>query len=400
MADYDLAIIGGGLGGATLGLAMAQSGARVVIIEREAQFRDRVRGEGIFPWGCVEAKALGIYDALRDSCAHEVRYWTGHADPTHSTTRDFHATTPSGLGMLNFHHERMQQTIAQRAAAAGAAFRRPADAIRVTQDATPCVTFRTAGGEETLSARLVVGADGRASRVRGWAGFAVRRDPACLMVASTLHEGLQIRDDSVHVAFNPHLAQTILVYPLGARQFRTYLIHRSADRTHKFSGDRDAQSFIAACRETGGPDGWFDRARQIGLLASFDAASSWVVHPARDGVALIGDAAGASDPAYGCGLSLTLRDVRVLRDQLRADADWHRAAEKYAADHDQYFDAMKRIIDWRTEMNHSTGPAADARRAHAGPLIRQDPSRAPDMHGLGPEAPSDDDARRRYFGEV
>ena len=54
MADYDLAIIGGGLGGATLGLAMAQSGARVVIIEREAQFRDRVRGEGIFPWGCVE----------------------------------------------------------------------------------------------------------------------------------------------------------------------------------------------------------------------------------------------------------------------------------------------------------------------------------------------------------
>ena len=126
-------------------------------------------------------------------------------------------------------------------------------------------------------------------------------------------------------------------------------------------GDRDAHSFIDACRETGGPDGWFDDAKQVGLLASFDAASSWVTHSARDGVALIGDAAGTSDPAYGCGLSLTLRDVRVLRDHLRAESDWRRAADRYATDHDQYFDAMKRIIDWRTEMNHSTGHAADAR---------------------------------------
>ncbi len=143
-----------------------------------------------------------------------------------------------------------------------------------------------------------------------------------------------------------------------------------------------------------------DDARQVGLLASFETASSWVAHPARDGVALIGDAAGASDPAYGCGLALTLRDVRVMRDHLCAESDWRRAADRYAIDHDQYFDAMKRIIDWRTEMNHSTGPAADARRAHAGPLMRQDPTRAPDMHGLGPEAPSNDLARRRYFGAV
>jgi 2-polyprenyl-6-methoxyphenol hydroxylase-like FAD-dependent oxidoreductase len=182
--------------------------------------------------------------------------------------------------------------------------------------------------------------------------------------------------------------------------FRTYLIHRGVNRAHRFSGDRDAHSFIDACRATGGPDGWFEDAKQVGLLASFEAASNWVTHPARDGVALIGDAAGASDPAYGCGLSLTLRDVRVLRDHLRAESDWRRAADRYATDHDQYFDAMKRIIDWRTEMNHSTGPAADARRAHAGPLMRQDPTRAPDMHGLGPEAPSNDLARRRYFGEV
>jgi flavin-dependent dehydrogenase len=47
--DYDLAIIGGGLAGPSLGLALAKTGARVLIVEREAQFRDRVRGEGVLP---------------------------------------------------------------------------------------------------------------------------------------------------------------------------------------------------------------------------------------------------------------------------------------------------------------------------------------------------------------
>jgi hypothetical protein len=46
-----------------------------------------------------------------------------------------------------------------------------------------------------------------------------------------------------------------------------------------------------------------------------------------------------------------------------------------------------------------TGPEADARRAKALPLIAQDGARIPNLFGLGPEAPSDETARRRFFGE-
>jgi flavin-dependent dehydrogenase len=42
--DYDLVIVGGGLAGSALAAAMAPTGARVLIVEREATFRDRVRG--------------------------------------------------------------------------------------------------------------------------------------------------------------------------------------------------------------------------------------------------------------------------------------------------------------------------------------------------------------------
>ena len=45
------------------------------------------------------------------------------------------------------------------------------------------------------------------------------------------------------------------------------------------------------------------------------------------------------------------------------------------------------------------GSEADARRARAMPLIAQDPDRIPDVATIGPEAPSNDEVRRRFFGE-
>jgi flavin-dependent dehydrogenase len=45
----DLAIVGGGLSGAALGLVLASHGACVLIVEREAKCRDRVRGEVTHP---------------------------------------------------------------------------------------------------------------------------------------------------------------------------------------------------------------------------------------------------------------------------------------------------------------------------------------------------------------
>jgi 2-polyprenyl-6-methoxyphenol hydroxylase-like FAD-dependent oxidoreductase len=111
-----------------------------------------------------------------------------------------------------------------------------------------------------------------------------------------------------------------------------------------------------------------------------------------------GDAAGASDPTYGCGLAVALRDVRLLRDHLLAEPDWTLAADRYAVAHDRAFSALKCITDWFIEINFSTGPAADAMRARSTPLRAADSSRSPDLHGHGPDAPSDEHARMRYYG--
>ena len=70
--SYDLIVVGGSLGGSSLAMCMAKSGAQVLVLERAQQFKDRVRGEFMTPWGVAEAKRLGVLELLRDECAHEV----------------------------------------------------------------------------------------------------------------------------------------------------------------------------------------------------------------------------------------------------------------------------------------------------------------------------------------
>jgi len=118
-ADYDLVVIGGGLGGAAIGKALAEHGARVLILECEKQFHDRIRGEGLTPWGGAEAQRLGIYQMLVDSCAYEKPRMISLG-----LERDLVATTQHKLPLLSFYHPEMQEVLFQAAAKAGAEVRR------------------------------------------------------------------------------------------------------------------------------------------------------------------------------------------------------------------------------------------------------------------------------------
>lgn len=397
--EYDLIIVGGGLAGSALGTALAERGARVLIIEREEKFRDRVRGEGMHPWGVAEARALGIEERLLGTCGHPVRWWSVYAGTRLLFRRDLIETTPAHLRCLDFYHPDMQRVLLDLAEAAGATVRRHAEVTAVAPGRRPEVIVQTNGVEERFQARLVGGADGRTSRVRHSAGFLLQKDPERLVIAGVLHAGLNLPEDSVHTLNNSSSGQGVLIFPIGAGRFRSYFIYRRYGPYRPLSGDRHATDFAAACVETGASPEWFRRAEVIGPLAAFEGADRWVDHPYRNGVVLIGDAAAASDPCFGGGLSLTLRDVRVLRDHLLAHSNWDTAANAYARDHDRYYGAWRRLTGWRRDLFYEIGREADARRARAFPLLNKEPQRQPDLPALGPEAPSDEAARRRFFGE-
>jgi 2-polyprenyl-6-methoxyphenol hydroxylase-like FAD-dependent oxidoreductase len=137
----------------------------------------------------------------------------------------------------------------------------------------------------------------------------------------------------------------------------------------------------------------------VGPLAAFEGGDVWIDHPYRDGVALIGEAAATSDPIFGQGMSLTLRDARVLRDALLGDSNWDQAGHLYAEQHDIYFHRLHTVCVWMRQLFQEQGPGANALRQKAMPRIAEDLTRVPDHLFSGPEMPMDETVRARFFGE-
>jgi 2-polyprenyl-6-methoxyphenol hydroxylase-like FAD-dependent oxidoreductase len=106
--SHHIVVVGGGIAGSCIGRAMAQKGARVLILERETEFKDRVRGEALLPWGVAETQELGVRDLLRETCAHEQPLADFYFGPTQLMRRDFASTTPQRQPMLTFYHPKMQ----------------------------------------------------------------------------------------------------------------------------------------------------------------------------------------------------------------------------------------------------------------------------------------------------
>jgi menaquinone-9 beta-reductase len=393
-SDYDVITVGGGLGGASLAKVLAEKGLRVLVTEREVEFKDRIRGETMAPWGVAEAQKLGLYDRLIETCAHEQPFFRFFP----MLSRDLRATTPLALPALNFFHPAMQEVIIEAASQAGAEVKRGASVRLVRPGQPPVVTVEADNAVRELTARIVVCADGKSSMGRTWGGFATKRGKQRLFGAGLMLEEMQIREDTGLAAFNPPAQQGAVLFPQGKGRVRAYVVY-SPTAVARLQGEADAARFIEECVRAGMPAEYYAGARAVAPLASFDMTEHWVDHPYRDGIALIGDAAGATDPTWGQGLSMTSRDARVLVEHLLASENWDEAGHAYARTRDNYFKACVTVEDWEFDFFFAQGEEAEARRARALPLIMKEPDRFPDHGFSGPDLPCDESVRRRFFGE-
>ena len=60
-----------------------------------------------------------------------------------------------------------------------------------------------------------------------------------------------------------------------------------------------------------------------GPCQGYPNADTWIDEPIAPGVVLIGDASGDNGPTIGQGLSVTMRDVRLVSDAISTADDWH-----------------------------------------------------------------------------
>ena len=373
MADFDAIIIGGGIGGSALGAVLARDGRRVLVLERTTQYRDMVRGEWISPWGVVETKRLGLYETLLAAGGHHVARhveFGDDIDPEAAIAQPLQlgAFLPGIPGPLCIGHPTACDALEAEAARCGATVLRGVTETKVQAGAAPAVEYAHQGTRHTATASLVVGADGRNSTTRGQLGIEVHQDPQHHWFSGLLVEGADDWPDDLETMGTEGDVQ-FFVFPQGQGRLRLYL-GTAIEQKSRLAGADAPQRFLQAFRLATMPGATeIAEARVAGPCNAFPNNDTWTDRPCGEGAVLIGDAAGHNDPITGQGLSITMRDVRIVSDTLRGTetSTWGDPAlfDDYAAERSERMRRLRFSASLDSILHAEFGERARRRRAAA-----------------------------------
>ena len=161
MTDFDVVVVGAGLGGACAALALSQRGARVALLEAARFPRHKVCGEFLSPEIRRTFRRLKIEDKVLQGAPASVQVARVIASQAQSSTRSLEIALPQGaLGLSRYQFDQILWDAAKRAGVQMFGETR----VRSVQKSDGHFVVRNSHGED-LRAQFVLAAPGRNVRL-------------------------------------------------------------------------------------------------------------------------------------------------------------------------------------------------------------------------------------------
>lgn len=318
MQQFDLIIVGGGLAGASLALALRNSRLRVALVESQPPRAPEgwdARVYAISPTNAAFLESIGAWRHLDASRITPIRAMQVYGDAAGRLDFSAYETGVSELGWIlesslmacEFWESAKRQsnlTLLCPARPESLEFRQDAAILRLTDGSV-------------LSSKLLVGADGRDSWVREAAGLRAVNAP---YGEKGVVANFSIEKPHNNTAFQWFRDDGVLAYlPLPGN--RISIVWSTPDVMADELCALESEALCERVAEAGG-----FALGKLALLtppAAFPLRLMRVPETVMPRLALVGDAAHGIHPLSGHGINLGFQDAMVLAGQLLATQPWH-----------------------------------------------------------------------------
>jgi 2-polyprenyl-6-methoxyphenol hydroxylase-like FAD-dependent oxidoreductase len=313
VTDYDVVVVGASIAGNTAALLFGRAGLRVALVERNRDMESYKAMCGHFILGGTmpTLERMGLLSTLVDAGGELcwARVWSG--SEWIERARD---DVPAALGL----QRRVLDPLLRRTAAAtpgvdlflGASVR---DLVRDERGRVTGIVTSDEDGERTITARLVVGADGHRSAVGTLAGAAVATAPNPHFFWWTYYAG--VRRECGDAQVWPADPDGAVVTPAG-NGLTLVGAFPSKARLPEFAADRVGAIERYVSQFPDAPD--LASAERVSTAVGTSDYPFVKRDPVQPGLALIGDAAMAADPLPAVGCGWAFRSAEWLADATTA----------------------------------------------------------------------------------
>ena len=356
--SYDAIVVGARCAGAATAMLMARRGMNVLLTERDTRGTDTVSSHNLTRGAVSQLARWGLADDLIAKGTPRISRSTFHFG-TRVLPIDLKPVM-GAPGLLGPRRPLLDTTLADAAVAAGATLLYETAFRDVIRDAdgrvTGAILTDFTDTKITVSAPLVIGADGIRSRVARTTGAALLRE-----AENALGHIYGYFADMPFTENHAFFAPGIMTGSMPTNDGATVVIASThQDRLRAIRSDTDDENALRrlAHRANDGFGHVLDGARLIAPPKVFSGTRGFIRECAGPGWALVGDAGYFRDPVTAHGITDAFRDAELLANAAAAGGD--AALQRYQAQRNSVTREIWEITDRIAAFDMPVPDLADA----------------------------------------